>query len=346
MKKALKALASLVLLPDHPILWLPHALKAGGQIAQSRGIDAILATSPPFSTSIIGVLLKKRLRKPLIVDFRDDWLSAYVHKRRPRVNRWLHPKMESWVVHQADGIILVTEASLNDFRSRYPEIPREKFQFVSNGYDPQDYQFLLQEENAVSASKFTVTYNGTLSDDRDPTPLLEALKQIKETYSLSKHNVMVRFHGDISPTLQTKLPAFGLTDIVDVDTTDLPLKEVIHSMVSSHVLLAYSDKNANTQIPGKLYEYWAVGKPVLLLAERGAASDLVQKYSLGIVVPPDSVEEIKQALSQLYETYKSGNLLKPSQAALEDFDRRRLTQKLVTLLNKVTDNAKPGAVNG
>ncbi len=63
------------LIPDVHITWLPAALRAGRRIVREANIDAIWATCPPHSSAVIGALLKRLTQRPLIVDYRDDWIK-------------------------------------------------------------------------------------------------------------------------------------------------------------------------------------------------------------------------------------------------------------------------------
>lgn len=89
-----------LLLPDRQVSWLPFALKSGRKIIKSEGIDVIFATCPPYSATLIGACLKKMTGKPLILDFRDDWIGNPQYSSMPRITRMLERRLESWVVKQ------------------------------------------------------------------------------------------------------------------------------------------------------------------------------------------------------------------------------------------------------
>lgn len=73
----LRRIVGNLLLPDPQIGWLPFALPAARRIIRRRGIEAVLITVPPFSSAA----LVRRLRRsfptlPIVLDFRDEWLST------------------------------------------------------------------------------------------------------------------------------------------------------------------------------------------------------------------------------------------------------------------------------
>src|SRR3546814_12427620 len=59
--------------PDKRVGWLPAARQRALHLFEEWRPDAILATAPPFTALLIGYLLAKRARIPLIVEFRDRW---------------------------------------------------------------------------------------------------------------------------------------------------------------------------------------------------------------------------------------------------------------------------------
>ena len=63
-------------LPDRHIAWLPFALWRGRKIIRSEAIDVIFVTCPPNSAALVGALLKHLTGKPLVLDFRDDWIDT------------------------------------------------------------------------------------------------------------------------------------------------------------------------------------------------------------------------------------------------------------------------------
>jgi hypothetical protein len=91
-----------------------------------------------------------------------------------------------------------------------------------------------------------------------------------------------------------------------------------------------------TLIPGKLYEYWAVGgPPILLLSCPGAAASLVEQHSLGVTVDPSDVGGIQDAILTAYRRKSSGRPLRIKTDGIEPYDRRALTGQLAQLLSRL-----------
>ena len=87
------------------------------------------------------------------------------------------------------------------------------------------------------------------------------------------------------------------------------------------------------QIPGKIYEYIAVGRPLLLIGGEGATAKLVERHQLGLSYP-NNVARIRQFIRE----FVRGDLeLKPpAKGRIDRFDYRMLTGELAQLLDTVS----------
>ena len=99
LRKILQFFGDLFLIPDSKIGWKRKAVKAASELLRTKHFDAIVATAPPQTDFLIGYILKKRFKVPLVLDYRDAWLE-YPFKYFPTpLHRILHRRMERRVVH-------------------------------------------------------------------------------------------------------------------------------------------------------------------------------------------------------------------------------------------------------
>ncbi len=129
------------------------------------------------------------------------------------------------------------------------------------------------------------------------------------------------------------LDDMDLSSIVK-EVEHLPREEFIRFLKTADLLLAINYENWATIIPGKIYEYWAVGgPPILLLDHRGAAQSLVEQHELGITVAPYDVEAIQRAVLNIYRRREMGDPMQVNMAGIEEYDRQALTKKLAQTLS-------------
>ena len=87
-----------------------------------------------------------------------------------------------------------------------------------------------------------------------------------------------------------------------------------------------------------MYEYIAAGRPILaVVPPDGAAAELIRETSAGVVVAPDDVEGIRDALVEMHARFVNGGL--PSvELAKRDEDRlsrRARVEEMASLLRAI-----------
>jgi glycosyltransferase involved in cell wall biosynthesis len=326
-------------LADDNISWLPFAVRMGRQIVRKEGVEIIFATCPPFSVALIGAVLKRLTDKSLILDFRDDWIGTPWHRSKPWLTRWIERWLEMWAVKTGDRVILVTEWSRNASVARYAGEPVEKFVFIPNGCDLEDFASLKSTVDHPRNSEFTIVHAGLLCESevwrRSPETFFQALCRLRQQYPDLAANLTMAFTGHLPETYKHMVEGMGLSGVVK-EMGHLPREEFVHLLKMADLLLAINYEGFSTLIPGKIYEYWAVGgPPILLLSYQGAACDLVKKHRLGFVADPDDVATIEEAVLKVMEQWQKGEPMRISTAGIERYSREALTRKLAQVLHAV-----------
>ena len=258
----LKRLLGNLLLPDPQVGWLPFALPAAKRLIREKKIDAVLITVPPFST----VLLASRLRwiypdLPIILDFRDEWLSTTINLVSFNNNqraRAIAQQAESNAVRDASLVVCVTHAAVNELQRRYPDLPAEKFQCIPNGYDtPAHAPALPVQGTGEDPGRPTVlTYIGTVYGSTDPTAVVDAILQLPAEFA---RRLRLRFIGHIeSQRYRETLERLG--DRLEL-VGFLPQKDALQYVRDTDYLLLITHDPIN--VAAKLYDYLGSGRPVL-----------------------------------------------------------------------------------
>jgi glycosyltransferase involved in cell wall biosynthesis len=302
----------------------------------------IFVTCPPHSVAIIGALLKKYTEKPLILDYRDDWIDTPWFRAKPVLQRWIERIMEKWAVSTADRIILVTEFSRNAFVKRYPGMSPEKFIFIPNGCDLSDYPDVSEMKPAYDPDHFTILHAGIIFEadtwNRNPRSFFTAIKNICQKNPDIAKRLRIHFTGQFKPGVAQMVKDMQLNDQIS-ELGYLSREDLTNQMVSADLLLAINYEGFSTLIPGKIYEYWASGhSPILLLSARGAASGLLEQHKLGLTVDFLDVEGIENAILEVYRAKEAGNPYSISRNGIERYSRAYLTTQLAEVLSKVTNH--------
>ncbi|MHB1295056.1 MAG: glycosyltransferase [Anaerolineae bacterium] len=338
-----------LLLPDTHITWLPHALRTGRRVVRERGIDVLFATCPPHSVALIGAALKALTHKPLVLDYRDDWIDTPWFHSKPALVQGVERLLERWAVHTADRVVLVTPWSRRAFLVRYPRERQDKFVLIPNGCDLEDYAGLTESAAAPAPEpgtpRFRVVHAGLLSESanwrRSPEPFFQAVAALRRSHPEIVADMAITFTGHLPEADHEMVARLGMGDMVE-EVGHLPREEFLRLMASSDLLLAINYEDWSTIIPGKIYDYWAVaGPPVLLLSCPGAAQELVEENRLGLTVSPRDVPAIQEALLQVYRRKEAGQPMRISRNGIAAFDRQALAARLAHTLTDLRGEQAP-----
>lgn len=321
-----------LLLPDRCILWLPYAFKKGLQILKGQIIDIIFAVTPPHSTALVGYLLSRLTKTPLVIDVKDDWIGNPFFENKHKFLIKIEKGLERLVVSHAKNVISVTEESRDLFLKKYPFFNKDKFIVVPNGFDPDDF---LNRKNRppIRGSKIRVIYTGNLNIKRDPAPFLRALKGLD-----SQDSFQVFFVGLIHDRHKQVIKDLDLENIVScIDY--LSHCECINYLLNCDLclLIIPEEEGSNTAIPGKIYEYIMAGKPILALTGKESASaKLIQNQDLGWVCDFRDKDAIKVILMEILGRYKGNKLhLQGKRRLLKKYNRKNLTERLSNILEEI-----------
>lgn len=323
-------------IPDQFVGWFPFAVREGLHIVNNEKIDAIFSTSLPSTCHLVAYVLKRRTGLPWVADFRDLWTqNAYVSYPAPVLR--LENKMEAAVIRAADRITTVNEAMEQDIWRKYSDQPAKKFIAIPHGFDPED--FITSSFNKKTLpDKFTVTYTGSLYGRRNVDTFMYAMKELIDEDSSLNKKLNIRFVGSVSSARQLS-NQLGLHRVVTCSNS-VTHQEAWNYLSSSDVLLfvlgtGEHDEKAST---GKLFEYLAIGKPVLALAPEGVASNIIRRANVGVVVNSEDKGGIKKAIGEMYRKWVSGNLvISPNKEVIEQYDIRLLSKRFATIFDELID---------
>ena len=321
------AFTDLFEIPDEEMGWFLPGVFAGLRAIRRESIDAIFSTGRPWTAHLIGVALKLLTGRPLVVDFRDPWLTNPFRIQYSALKNRLEAALEKQVITHADVVIANTCELREEFIRRFPQQPHSKFMTLLNGFDPDDYVFEGPENADGTNHCFTITHTGFLYGKRDPKMFLEAVKWLLDNQYLNRQDLKIYLVGAIE--LPYDFPAYleasGLRDIV-VLQEHLPYRQSLEYLWKSDVLLLLQP-GTKTQIPSKLFEYIGMRKPIIAVSPRdGATCQLMVNEGLGTVADPENIEEIGQAIRSLYQAWVAGAL----SATISDETYRKFNAKSIT----------------
>jgi glycosyltransferase involved in cell wall biosynthesis len=328
-----------LLLVDDEVGWLPFAQKEAQKVIEQRkSIAALYSSSAPYTSHLIGLRLQQKTGLPWIADFRDPWIGNFSSSFPTRWHEQAARRLERKVVLHADRVISVSLPMTDQFRRRYPDLPEEKFVTIPNGFDPMDFAVQEDFQGERDPKKFTIVYTGSFYGEKQtPAYFLRAMKENIEAGGFDADSVVLRILGSHSAALQTQVCQLGLAQQVRVEGYASHARAVRAMQQADCLLLIIgSGRGSEVVFTGKIFEYLAARRPILALVPPGAASELIQSARAGMIVAPEDVAGISQALRMQYRQWKEGRLsIDLDNEVIQVYDRRRLAGQLAAELNQV-----------
>lgn len=315
-------------IPDARIGWLPTAIKAGVELIRKYGVSAIYSSSPPYTCSLIGRALKHRSGLPWVAGFRDPWTEFLTTPKRWFLPAAIDRHLERSVFRQADAVECAWKGIAADALKKYPDLPLEKFHYVPNGFDSNDFPIIRTKPNDV----FTLAYAGSMYGRRNPAQLFEAIEQLLAAGKIVGTDFRLRFVGRFGDEVKEMFEKVSFRDSIEV-LPYLPHEESIKVLMSSDALLLIVDeaKESSEIVPGKVFEYIGVKRPILAIAPTsGAVADVLRETGSGIAVEQGDTGGCAKA----FLSFLHGNMgFTPKIEAIKRYERREAAKKLADILN-------------
>jgi glycosyltransferase involved in cell wall biosynthesis len=314
--------------PDEFRGWIPFALEAIEDIRRQKlDIAAIVTTSPPIASHLIGRRAKHILGCPWVADFRDLW-TQNLGERTPQ---FLQVGLEKRTLKAADALVTVSDPWAARLQQRYSG---KKVYSITNGFDPDDYR---SPAPALTA-EFSITYTGQLyQGQRDPTVLFEVVRDLVREGSIGAADVRIRFYGVIEPWLPVLVKSYGLEQMVELNGSK-PRAAVAEYQRESQILLLlpWSDPRETGHHSAKLFEYLAAGRPILAVGgSRGVLTQSPEETRTGVHAL--SAAEAREFLLRSYAEFKrSGRVAYSGDAqAIAQYSHPEMARKFAQVLDSV-----------
>lgn len=300
---------SLFFTPDDKIGWLFPAVLNGMRLIKKHGIDTIITTSPPHSTHLAGLILKKITGVRWIADFRDPWLIGdRLDSYGPCSSELSEPiqrKMGKSVLQGCDVLVANNPRLCAEFLKHFTFLDSSRCLTLLGGFDEN---VMRQYDSVPKEDRFTVSYAGNFFFKRDPLPLFKAISELKADGVFHADFVRFQLIGDCRSyndiDLTEKAKELGISDVVEF-SGHLSHRDTLAALAKSHVCVILAPDQP-LQIPTKVYELIGLKSRILALTGAGATADLLANYKSAHSAPHDDVNAIKDALRQLYNNCRTG----------------------------------------
>ncbi len=284
LKARIELLIRKLMFPGHiGILWSVEVAARCHRILRDHPQDrfVLVSTYPPLGVLVAGLIVRWRERIPWIADFRDPIGIGVGVGLLPRYARFWNRFLEALVFRSASVVVANAEGAAAVWRNRYPDAQR-RLHVICNGFDPDDAP---TARKLPPRNQKVIVHAGALYHGRNPDFLIESLARLRKTGIPEASSVRILLLGAVNAKT-------GLNPVLyDEGGRDgwLELRPAVPRRESQGMLeeadgLLLVQPQSSIQIPGKLFEYICIGRPILaLVPQRSAVEQILEKAGVPYV---------------------------------------------------------------
>jgi glycosyltransferase involved in cell wall biosynthesis len=266
------------------------------KIVANNDYDIVFATSSRLFTAFLAARIANAKRIPLYLDIRDIFVDTIKDILPTKVSLFAKPIftfIEKYTFKRAQRINLVSKGFKEYFQTRYPHVD---YRWYTNGIDSE---FLavkpINSEDISTSDLITVLYAGNIGEGQG---LEKILPDLAKSLTGQVEFIVIGDGGG-----KTKLEHVLAKEKVANVRLLAPMnrRELIASYQSADVLFLHlNDYPAFKKVlPSKIFEYAAMGKPMLAGVSGFSADFIHSEVDNAAVFQPNDHLDAKQKLDSL-----------------------------------------------
>ncbi len=314
--------------PDARIGWYCSAVRGGKRLINSlknetghpKPVQAIISIGTPHSTHLIGKKLAQIFDIPHLPFFSDPWtsISYYRHFKRNFLAERLDNYFEKSVLKNARKVIFVTQNTRDEYIRKYNFL-KDRTDVLYWGYNEADFA-RLDESSKNTVEPQILLHAGNLFDYQNPVNFWQTIRKRIDF----GRTMTLRFTGTVGSEIRKSIKENGLSDYCEY-LGFLPYSQLLKELSAADYLLVcpYDSRH----IPGKLFEYLRIGKPIIAFCDNNTEiNNILKETRAGMLFPYNSSGS---------EFFKRLNELKTDIAKVKRFDRYNISKELSIILDNV-----------
>ena len=325
--------------------WLPLFAAKFGTIlrkAAEANPQVVWATGDPWSGLVAGQWLGKRLGVPYIADFRDPWTLSEVRtgEKWAWVQR-IDKRAERRVVAGADVLMFQTRQVADAYQECYTHLDPAMV-VIGNSFDPDIFDDPIATEEGANggdilldrSSRLRIGFFGRFRTMSPATPVMDALVELQKQQASLAERVWIHSFGPLSEGDAARARAHGLEGRFVCEDA-VPLERALSTLRRFDLLLVSTDMRRRHIIPAKIFEYLAVGRPILSLSPNPEVGEMLQRTGTGIQLQDKAA--VARLLADCIHARELGQPLPipfdPKPEEIMRYDARATTREFVRTLD-------------
>jgi len=316
--------------------WLPLSFVKGSQIIRKNNIRIIYTSAPPFFSLVLGYLLKKFFKIPLVIEYRDPWSdNPYVLGDMSELTKKNYYKIEKKVLKTSDAIIAISEGLKDYLIESFPSIvQKDKIFILPNGLGIDST--LATGIDFPPSSEIVFTFTGKLYGLRDLKPLIKIVSSVKDLGKLEDVSLKINIFGRYNfEYLSNLIQKYKVSEYFSLNGF-IPRHECLKKISESTLTLHIGENFNYPTISFKVWDYLSMRKKIVYLGrEDSFTARFLKENDLGFTIPVNEHElGVKKFISLIDRLTSNQINLEVDPKQLSNYTWDKLTPKLIGIFNK------------
>jgi len=266
------------------------------KISSKKEYQLIIATSSRLMTASLASWIAFRKKTPLYLDIRDIFVDTIKDVLSPKASRLLTPilsQLEKLTIRQASKVNLVSEGFLPYFQSRYP---KQCYVCFTNGIDEEFISASASiQDTGIANEPIHILYAGNIGEGQGLQHIVPGLAKALS----GKVRFTVIGDGGRYKQLKNELDSSHCTNVELLPPMNR--ERLIKAYQQADVLFLHlNDYPAFEKVlPSKIFEYAALGKPILAGVAGYPAIFIAQEVTNAQIFAPCDVLDGVMAFNKL-----------------------------------------------
>jgi colanic acid biosynthesis glycosyl transferase WcaI len=305
--------------------------------------DVVLVPSPPPTLGLIGLVIAKLKRVPLVYNVQDLYPEVAVATGavKPGLFLSLLGRLMKTVYRSSAAVVMIDPVLVDPLQASCPDATVVA---IRNGIDLEPFAHAARstsflQEIGVPPDAAVVMYAGNVGRSQD-------LHRVIQAVEAAGAHLVIHGGGAALDELRAETGARGSGHVHFSGYRDRSMLGTVFASADVHVVPLKADV-ASASVPSKLLSIFAAGRPAIVTAEEGTAAAVVlAEAGGGWLVPPGEdgslLDTIARALADPVDRERRGRLAR--EWALVNAGADRCAREYERLLLQVTQ-AEPDSTS-
>ena len=313
--------------------------------------DVVISTSPQFFNGLAGYFVARLRRARWVLEIRDLWPESIVAvgaMKEGFVTAMLY-RLELFCYRACDLIVPVTD-SFRDYMVA-KGISSEKIRVIKNGVDLELFSAsTVEKDSEVDAlfarngldGKFIAAYVGTHGMAHHLDTVLLAAQKIRHRTDIA---FLLAGDGAERDRLLQCVRDMQLPNLVMLDQMPKRKMPAIWSRVQLSLILLKKSDTFKSVIPSKLFESFAMNKPIILGVE-GESARILAESCAGLCIEPENADALAAAVVRLADDHALYTAMAScgKDYVVRHFNRDVLATRFADAINSTLAGTQPVSV--